>query len=393
MTTQILNNLVPAFPLSSLNFMFTEKCNLKCVYCPQYSVTSSNGHIDASLLDYIIEYILTNSIKSAGIGFYGETLCFEGWEQYARKLIDAGIGMSICSNWNHKLTDNEVRVLSRFNFMQFSIDTANADLLRTIRPPADFKNILYNMHLIRSKVILDNLPHPVFMWCSVLSNKIVPYLSDLVAMAVSNGVKHINFNELEYYEESSHELKSIFDLENDEFVFAVNEIEKMDLLAKKYGVEITYAFNSFLDVIRARKIQYLTSLEKLNPNNPSDVFRIPVKGIQGLSNHIALQSTTILPNEKKGRTRLCLAPWSTAYILSDGTVCTCCVRGEHMGKITPETNLDDILNSNKYREIRWRLLTGEITDNACLACPVAPIVSVEQLEFTVTNLLKNNRLP
>lgn len=386
MTTQYIDNLAPAYPLSSLNFMFTEKCNLTCVYCPKYSERSAVAHTSEELLAMIISYIKNNGITSAGIGFYGETLCFEGWERYAEELLDAGVGLSICSNWNRKLSDDEVRVLSRFKFIQFSIDTANNDLLRTLRPPADLRTILYNMHLIRSRVILDRLPHPVFMWCSVLSHKIVPYLSDFIALAISNNIQNINFNELEYYEKSSHELQSIFDLKGEAFIAAAAEIEKMDLLATAYGVQITYAFNSFLDVVRARKEQILTS-NCAEESGLDDICRIPVKGIQGISSHLTLRSTSLAPNENKARTRLCLSPWQTAYILADGTVCTCCVRGESMGKISKTLSIDDILNNNTYREFRWRLLTGNINDNACLACPVAPIVSVEQLAFTVDNLL------
>jgi len=139
MTTQIFDILVPAHPLSSLNFMFTEKCNLKCVYCPQYSDKRPMQHTSPQVLSAIIAYIIKNSIVSAGVGFYGETLCFEGWDQYAKELIEAGVGMSICSNWNHKLTDDEVNVLSKFKFIQFSIDTTNQELLRSIRPPADLR--------------------------------------------------------------------------------------------------------------------------------------------------------------------------------------------------------------------------------------------------------------
>ncbi len=371
MTTQNRDFLTPAHPLSSLNFMFTEKCNLRCVYCPKYSATDTSGHISQTLLEYIIEYIKSNHIKSAGVGFYGETFCFPGWERYAGELVNAGVDMSICSNWNHKLSDNQIGVLSRFKLIQFSIDTTNPDLLRTIRPPADLKTILFNMHLIRSRTILDRVQHPIFMWCSVLSHKIIPYLSDFVAMAISNGVKHINFNELEYYEDSSHELKSVFDLENMEFVVAADEILKMDLLAKSYGIEITYAFNSFLDVIRTRKQQILSGS---NDSMSNTVCRLPLQGIQGISSHLTLPSTSLPPHGNNTHTRLCLQPWTTAYILANGTVCSCCVRGESMGRISADTNLDDILNNNKYRELRWRLLTGNIVDNACLACPVTPIV-------------------
>jgi radical SAM protein with 4Fe4S-binding SPASM domain len=225
------------------------------------------------------------------------------------------------------------------------------------------------------------------MWCSVLSDKVVPYLSDFVAMAISNSVQQINFNELEYYGASSHELKSIFDLRGEEFISAVDEIEKMDLLAKNYGVEITYAFNSFLDVVRERKTQELASSRDDAHDRFNDVCRISVKGIQGDSSHLVLRSKSLSLNENKGLTRLCLSPWNTAYVLSDGTVCTCCVRGESMGKISSDVSFDDILNNNEYREFRWRLLTGNINDNACLACPVMPVVSVEQLQYTVDNLL------
>jgi len=383
-----LDLLIPAPRLSSLNFMFTEKCNLKCVYCPQHSVSRPMMDASAELLQVIVTYILNNHIQSAGIGFYGETLCFKGWESYVQILLDAGVSMSLCSNWNHKLSNEEVDVLSRFSFLQFSIDTADQELLRSIRPSADIKVILYNMHLIRSRSLLNGMPIPTIMWCSVLSNRNIPVLSELVAMAISNGVAKINFNELEYYSESSQELVSVFDLHGRDFIVAVDAIEKMDRLAKKYGVEITYAFNSFLQMLHERKNRELDYLANGLCAGDDQMHRTQVSGIQGVSSHLSIRATSIQPSENGCHTRLCLAPWNSVYVLADGTVCTCCVRGESMGRITTETSLDDILASNTYREFRWRLLTGNIIDNACLACPVTPIVKPVELLYHVSNLLK-----
>ncbi|ACM19020.1 radical SAM domain iron-sulfur cluster-binding oxidoreductase [Geotalea daltonii FRC-32] len=381
--------LAPAQRLLSLNFMFTEKCNLKCVYCPQFSENRPMMDTPPELLRTIVDYIVRNRIPAAGVGFYGETLCFKGWEGYIRALLDAGVSMSLCSNWNHKLTAEEARVLSRFSLLQFSIDTTDQDLLRALRPPADARTIIYNMHLIRSQAIVNDNPAPTIMWCSVLSQRIIPHLCNFIAMAVSNGVNRISFNEIEYYKESSRELLSIFDLQGSDFVAAADAIEGMDLLAKKNGVEITYAFNSFLDVVKARKAQELSQHVQMHGDDSSKMCRLPVKGIQGTSSHLSLAATTIAPDENQRRTRLCLAPWTSAYILADGTVCTCCVRGKSMGRITANIDLDAVLQGELYREFRWRLLTGNIIDNACLACPVTPIVQAEELLYQVNNLLGN----
>src|ERR1041384_1917556 len=73
--------LRPAKWMSAVNFNFTNRCNVRCVYCPQGS-HAEGFHADSArgLIDHIKSYIIDNGVPRAGVGFYGETLLIKGWE-------------------------------------------------------------------------------------------------------------------------------------------------------------------------------------------------------------------------------------------------------------------------------------------------------------------------
>ena len=75
-------------------------------------------------------------------------------------------------------------------------------------------------------------------------------------------------------------------------------------------------------------------------------------------------------------TRNCIDAWAMAFVRSNGDVCICCY-SEPVGNLR-DSDLDQILNSDKAMRYRQGLLTGDLVPK-CANCPDKRIVPVDTL--------------
>ena len=63
-----------------LSFTFTNRCNLRCVYCPQ-GTHPDEFHADSpdEQLRKIVAYIEQHGIERVSLGYYGETMMIAAW--------------------------------------------------------------------------------------------------------------------------------------------------------------------------------------------------------------------------------------------------------------------------------------------------------------------------
>ena len=89
-----------------LSFTFTNRCNLRCVYCPQ-GTHPDEFHADSpdEQLRKIVAYIEQHGIERVSLGYYGETMMIDGWEAYCRPLLDRGIFITLVSNFSKSMRD------------------------------------------------------------------------------------------------------------------------------------------------------------------------------------------------------------------------------------------------------------------------------------------------
>src|SRR5208337_4685225 len=79
-----------------------------------------------------------------------------------------------------------------------------------------------------------------------------------------------------------------------------------------------------------------------------------------------------------GATRQCFDPWTMVKVRADdGAVFLCCV-GDRIAGNVKDGILESIVNGDSARELRRRLLDGELDGMLCKSCPAKPIVTVEE---------------
>ncbi|SDK35251.1 Iron-sulfur cluster-binding domain-containing protein [Maridesulfovibrio ferrireducens] len=345
--------------------------------------------MDELMVRQIVDYIKNTGVKHSTLGFYGEMLNRKGWTKYAQELLDQGVKLHICSNFNMKLTDEEHLILSQFDHIQLSIDTADEKTLKEIRPPASLKTMLLNMHKISAAALKNGRKQPIIQWCCTLVDEVVSQLGDLVNMANSNNVTEIQLNELGYFDEHNLPVNSIFALKDDHFLKAVEQVNAARKLAEENNISLNLIAN--WDQMVESKIAIEQAKSEFDVDIDIAVKPVelgsPMQNIQGVGRFYEQKAT--IPG--LGETRECMYPWNSAYIMPDGDLYSCCIRGKSMGKIGPDNSISEVMHNAEYYDLRKQLITGNITDPVCLRCPATAVVPVRRLKYLVANLIRRSK--
>lgn len=378
----------PPLSIDSVCFQPTSKCNLSCVYCPQHWNEDKGHEMDEKLLRQILDYIKENDVIQSSIGFYGETLISKNWRRISEELLGEEISMNLCSNFNMDLNEADCRVLSRFQHLQLSIDTPDSKILKELRPPANLPRMLHNMHKIRAAAIADGRPAPIFQWICTLTTKVVPHLADLVALAASNNVPQMGCNELVYFDGRKLPVGSIFSLEGEEFRKAIKQVEKARNMAKKNNIRFSL-LPAWDDMVQSKLASERAMEEfgiELNISSTPVKLSEKIQGIQGMG--CMHQQKKAVPGP--GETRACLFPWNSVYIMPNGDMHSCCMRGQVMGRVDEKNPIRKAMHTADYADLRKQLITGKITDKACLNCSITYIIPVRELKRRVADMIRSS---
>src|SRR5476651_1182244 len=227
--------------LSRINFINTNRCNLRCVYCPQGSHPDEyHADLTAESFEEIYNFVVEHKIKEAGMGYYGEITMIDDWWKPVRRLIDAGVQVSTTTNGATVLSPDEVATFARFKYIEWSIDTFDIQTLKEVRKKVDVRTIVHNYHLLRSYCVLHDVPMPDIRWTGVLTLAVAGQMPQFVAYASSCGVKNMNFNEVAVYEGAPMKGLSVVDQADDEvFEGAAKKVDEALAVAKRLGIRLS----------------------------------------------------------------------------------------------------------------------------------------------------------
>lgn len=343
--------------LSRINFLVTNRCNLRCVYCPQGSHPDEyHADLTAESFEEIYSFVVEHKIREASMGWYGEITMIDKWWEPIRRLLDAGVQMSTTTNGATILSSDEVATFARFKYIEWSIDTFDVRTLKAVRKKVDVRTIVHNYHLVRSYCLLHDLPLPDIRWTGVLTVDVVDQMPQFVAYAASCGVKKMNFNEVGVYGGAPRRGLSVVDQPDDSaFESAARKVDEALAACDRLGIQMSI---SELPRIAARR-RAIASGEKYG----LPLFRTstPIADVWTHNEEVALPP---------GHTRDCRSPWEEFYLDPKGQVFACCTRGDVMGVAKTKAELEEVLINDKYRRLRASLETGVGLDPACANCMI-----------------------
>ena len=405
-----------------------------------------------------------------------------------QRLLDQGVSLSIVMNFAQVLKPEELAVLAQFTEVGISIDAVDPTILRSVRKAVDSRTIIFNTLALRGVILAAGVQGPKIIWTGVLSDSVVMNAPQLVAMAAAGGVRHVQYNDLAYFDGMRNRALNVIDMPDEAFSAAVDALEAARRLAAMLGVRFTLSSDAAIDQRLLRlsgpqaivsRLRRLPSLEWIAPSdrvvvygagmagtalikaladqsisvhhvidtyarglcegmaiksldeylvgaNPNDLilicsgfedeiegelfrrgvrrllkayglFRVgfrprqtqtgegyPRKGIQGSFTTAGDLGNALQP----GLTRLCLSPWSETMLDPKGEVYSCCQRGDVMGIVGRDGDLEAILEGDAYQKLRAGLLTGRGLDPGCSACAGSALCTPETLQKKVAAHLR-----
>lgn len=352
--------------LKRINFINTNRCNLRCVYCPQGSHPDEyHADLTPEFFEEIFAFILDHKLEEAGFGYYGELTMIDDWWKPIRRILDAGVKAIATTNGSTLLSPEEVATFARFKYIEWSIDTHDVEILKKVRKKVDVRTIVHNFHLVRAYCLLHDLPLPELAWTGVLSINVADTLPEFVAYASSCGVKTLHFNEVGIYDGAVARGLNIVDQEGEVFERAASQVEQAVRLAERYGIA--------MDLAEMPRIQ-----ARREAVRRGELFGLPLKRHSTPTAECYIHNeAAILP---EGYTRACASPWEEFYLDPKGQVFACCTRGEVMGIAKTKAEIEGVLKNEKYQKLRHSLKTGVDLDSACANCLIRAAVPVEKPE-------------
>jgi radical SAM protein with 4Fe4S-binding SPASM domain len=322
---------------------FTANCNLRCVYCgiqtdktdfPDYP----RQQMAPEIIDHIKQLFAQDRPKTINLCGNGETTMLENWTAICEPFLSLTDHPSIISNLAKVLNWEEVSFLAKFGTLSTSIDTADAELLREIRKPAQLCNIVLNLGLVKAAAFIQGKKPPVININCTVTTKNYRELTKLVALVSALGINHIQFsNVFETPNAIAQGVRSIATLAPLELAEARNELEKAKALAKRQGVNV---------------------------------------GVNSQFEAIFIGTNVSQEKHRDQSTVQCLQPWDNFMVNADGHVSCCC---RHMGasdkKITSYNSIREVLNNENAVRLREALLSGRCPER-CRSCELGSSVDL-----------------
>ncbi len=124
----------------------TNRCNLKCVFCPRRLMESERGDMAVSLAVKALEEMAAHTPTALVPFFRGESLLHPNWADILEKARSLGLKpIQLASNAS-LLTEERARILLdlQIDFLSFSMDTLDPDEYKKLRG-ADYGESLGNV--------------------------------------------------------------------------------------------------------------------------------------------------------------------------------------------------------------------------------------------------------
>lgn len=297
-----------------VEFVITQRCNGRCIMCAYTPKGDSLGYDDIkkiakTTLPYAKEVIL--------IG--GEPLLHPDFFKISQQVAGYQCRLGMTTNLSYLEGDREEAVSRLFTNLIVSIDAATERTYEHIRTGLSFKKLLQNLETLARISRRTGLKTTVN---TVVMRQNLQEIPEVVKLVAGFG-----FNEMEL---SFACIREKLDL-SDSLLFHREEANQVFTRAaekaKKLGMR--FRFPGFFD---------LKQSPFMDPGAVTDAFRI------------------------------CIYPWNTLRVLTNGTVVPCCILYElPMGNIL-ETGFRKIWNNSKYRQLRRSFRKGLGMPSRCCHC-------------------------
>ncbi|CAA7618467.1 sulfotransferase domain-containing protein [Magnetospirillum sp. UT-4] len=339
-----------------LGIEFWSGCNLRCTYCPVSDPGHKADEMGADMLDRLYDYVYAHPPQILFLQCGGELTSLKDWVGKTQRFMDLQMPhptmqLGITSNLQKRLAPEEVAAIARFNYFLVSIDAADEDLQRAIRPPAELRNAVMNIAKIRTHCLAAGTEPPIFRMNCVVSDRNARQLDRVFAFAAALGFKEVYLLDVdETVPHGADGPRGLRHMDDETFLAVLQHIQAGVPKLAANGITFTPAKNFWHTLM-------------LRANGQAADHRFG-----------------------PGETKVCLEPWTYAGFLANGTVAYCCGGIQDSG-IDPAWPIDRQVNCETVRAVRDGLLAGgAAVPERCRTCAFAEKGHVRTLAGQVADL-------
>lgn len=141
--------------LEEFAISFTNRCNLRCVYCVQSKLAGSNPYFKMDFpdeyIDDALEFVAAQKPKLLCTCVEGEATVHKRWREIFSRFHAAHpeIGLRMTTNFSRKFSDDDFKLLAKYSILDISIDTIEKDLYEKIRCNGNIELVKSNLMRLR----------------------------------------------------------------------------------------------------------------------------------------------------------------------------------------------------------------------------------------------------
>ena len=172
---------------------FTNRCNLRCIYCVQSIHAETNPYFRAEIpyeyADEILEMMAEKGISKISTCVEGEATLYKHWRDAFSKFHanHPDIKMYMTTNFNREYSDEDMDLLSEYYVLDISMDSLKPELYSYLRRNGDLDLILKNLDKLDAKVKEKNGNVPNVMIHIVVSTLTWSEIEDIADYAFDRG--------------------------------------------------------------------------------------------------------------------------------------------------------------------------------------------------------------
>jgi MoaA/NifB/PqqE/SkfB family radical SAM enzyme len=235
-------DLLDTGPIREIALDLTSRCNLRCTYCAVSLPTYAGQDMDPEIIEAVTAGIIAlsrhNDVRHVILNGHGETTILPNWVQVASRFHELDMPTAFTTNLSKELSHDELECLARFSAVTVSVDTADRDLLRSIRRSVDINRIIGNIVKIRAAAALHGHRPPEINLSVGIYDRNVPTIRELASVAVALKIATIQFWYLVEYPDSDSGLRALENVPAEELAPLLDQLaEALDLL-RNGGVNV-----------------------------------------------------------------------------------------------------------------------------------------------------------
>lgn len=219
----------------------TSRCNLRCKYC-QKSMDSWNktpgrdDDIDEDVLDHLFESLRVRPFQTVQLSGIGEFTFRKDWVQTLDRFDDVGSAVTLICNFAKQFTDDELDALLKTKNLMVSVDTMDAELLKSVRRSVSLSTISTNLTRLRMRAMKTGKPMPYLRLNAVLYYENLLGIEDLAYFAIEHRVNMMQYERM-FPVNDIRPPNEIIMAEPERAREALRQIDIVDPLLRENGIE------------------------------------------------------------------------------------------------------------------------------------------------------------